>query len=226
VPWEVFEREAGHYEAWYATQRGRRADRAECDLLAWLLSGFPEARRVLEVGCGSGHFTRWLADRGLAPIGLDRSPAMLREARRHDRRGTYLLADAHALPLPERAVDVVVFVTTLEFLDSPTLALREAARVARHGLVLVVLNRWSLGAAARRGRGRSRSPLLACACDFSLPELLRMARAAADDRRTGLRWRSALLPLPCHRLVVPLPLGDVIGVSVGLAGRAPSEDGG
>jgi SAM-dependent methyltransferase len=73
--------EASRYEGWYETARGRRADRAEQSLLAWLLGWFPGARRVLEVGSGTGHFTRWLAARGFSVIGLDRSPAMLRAAR-------------------------------------------------------------------------------------------------------------------------------------------------
>jgi hypothetical protein len=45
------------YETWYQTT-GRRADRLEKELLAWLLARFPSAGTLLEVGCGSGHFTR------------------------------------------------------------------------------------------------------------------------------------------------------------------------
>jgi len=110
VTWEIFEREASHYEGWYETPRGRRADQAEQSLLAWLLGWFPGARRVLEVGSGTGHFTKWLAARGFSVIGLDRSPAMLRAARTGS-APPLLLADAHRLPVRDGAVDVVVLIT-------------------------------------------------------------------------------------------------------------------
>jgi SAM-dependent methyltransferase len=221
VPWEIFEREASRYEGWYATSRGRRTDQAERSLLAWLLRWFPAARRVLEVGSGTGHFTQWLSARGPLAIGLDRSPAMLREAGRSQIGSPLLLADAHRLPLRDGAVDLVLLVTTLEFLDSPRLALRESIRVADRGLALVVLNRWSLGALSRRWGPRSRGALLAGARDLSLPRLQQELRSAAGGRLRSLHWRSALLPRPFHRLVAPVPFGDVLGVAVELTSQQP-----
>jgi 2-polyprenyl-3-methyl-5-hydroxy-6-metoxy-1,4-benzoquinol methylase len=55
---------AARYEDWYAGE-GRQADILEKQLLAKLLAGFRSAQSVLEVGCGTGHFTCWLADQGL-----------------------------------------------------------------------------------------------------------------------------------------------------------------
>ena len=74
------ERAAAYYEAWYETSEGRRADGLEKAVLGWLLQGFPGSGSVLEIGCGTGHFSRWLSDGGLAVVGLDLSPAMLAEA--------------------------------------------------------------------------------------------------------------------------------------------------
>lgn len=62
------------YEAWYETS-GRRADRLEKALLGRLLADFPQARTLLEVGCGTGHFTRWCDEQGWRAIGLDLPPA-------------------------------------------------------------------------------------------------------------------------------------------------------
>jgi SAM-dependent methyltransferase len=216
VPWEAFERAAHRYESWYGTARGRRVDRAERALLDGLLGRFPGAHRVLEVGCGTGHFTRWLASRGLRAIGLDRSPAMLREAARLQVGGPLLLADAHRIPLRSAAVDLVLAVTALEFLDSPERALEECVRVAERGLVLVVLNRWSLGALSRRCGPLSRGALLAAAHDRSRRGLARSLRAAAGERLECLHWRSTLFPRPFDARVGPLPGGDVIGVAAEL----------
>jgi ubiquinone/menaquinone biosynthesis C-methylase UbiE len=218
MTWELFEGAAEHYEDWYATPRGERASRAETELLAWLLGGLPDARTVLDVGCGSGHFTAWFARRGLSPIGLDRAPAMLAALRARHPALPLLLADAHALPMRDRAVDLVVFVATLEFLDEPRRALAEAVRVARHGVVAVALNRWSVGALSRRLGPASRGALLRHARDLSAAELQRLVSEAAGERMAWMHRRCALLPHPLPAGTTRMPFGDVVGVAAGLRG--------
>jgi SAM-dependent methyltransferase len=218
VTWTLFEREAERYEAWYATPRGRRAARAELQLLDWLLGAFPTARTVLDVGCGSGHFTAGLAGRGLRPIGLDRAPAMLAQLRRRLAGCPVVRADAHALPVRDRAVDLVLFVTTLEFLDDPGRALAEAARVARLGVVAIALQRWSAGALSRRCGPQSRGALLRHARDLSARRLRGLCEEAAGARLARLRWRHALLPAPLPAGPTRIPFGDVIGVAAELEG--------
>lgn len=213
MSWQLFEGAADRYEDWYATAAGRRASRAEKELLAWLLEPFAGARTVLDVGCGTGHFTSWLAERGLRPIALDRAPAMLASLRRRHPALPAVLADAHALALGDRAVDVVVFVTTLEFLTSPQRALGEAARVARLGVVAVALSRWSAGALSRRLGPASHGALLSRAHDLSPGELRRLLAGSAPGAWGPLRWRSALLPAPLPAGPTRLPIGDVVGVA-------------
>lgn len=111
--WQLFDRDAADYEAWYATPRGRRADLAERSLLERLLAPFATAQSALEVGCGTGHFTRRLANRLPRVIGLDRAPAMLAEARRCDPNLLLVQGDAHHLPVRSHAVDLGVFMLTL-----------------------------------------------------------------------------------------------------------------
>jgi SAM-dependent methyltransferase len=224
VSWEIFEEAASRYEPWYATPRGRRVDRSERALLVWLLGRLPRMQRVLEIGCGTGHFTRWLAARGCEAIGLDRAPGMLREARRLGAI-PLLLGDAHRLPLRDGAVDVSVLVTTLEFLNRPERALEEAVRVSERGIVLVVLNRWSPGALSRRWGPQSRGSLLGGARDFSRPRLGNALERAAGARLLGMHWRSTLLPRPLDRILVSLPFGDVLGVAVELANTRRTGQG-
>jgi len=75
------ERVTGDYEAWYEQGFGSLAVRQEEALLHQQLQRFPGASSLLEVGCGTGHFTRWFAKQGLYVTGLDASPAMLEQAR-------------------------------------------------------------------------------------------------------------------------------------------------
>lgn len=224
MPWEIFEPVASGYEAWYGSRKGRRVDRAEKTLLDWLLARFPGTEWVLEVGCGTGHFSRYLASRPTRVVGLDRSPAMLASLQKGDPRILGVQADAHSLPFRDGAVDAVLFVTSLEFLEDPTDAIAEAVRVARRALLLLVLNRWSLGGISRRIGPQSRQPLLGQARDHSLRSLRSIIRDAAGHRLETIDWRCTLFPtLPCW-LRLPVPFGDAIGVAVVLTSTSPRHN--
>jgi len=220
MPWTIFERAAGQYEAWYGTAAGRRADQAERALLEWLLQRFPTAGSVLDVGCGTGHFMAWLATQRLWALGLERAPAMLAEMRLKWPYLPAVLGDAHQLPFRSGAVDVVLFVTALEFLEEPAAALAEAVRVARQGVVVVALNRWSLGGLSRRWGAQAKRPLLGQARDYSMSELQTQVRRAAGPRLQAVYWASTLLPNGLWRRCVHIALGDVLGLTAVLA--APS----
>ncbi|MCR4406863.1 MAG: methyltransferase domain-containing protein [Anaerolineae bacterium] len=197
------------YEAWYETS-GRRADRLEKALLKRLLAGFSWARTLLEVGCGPGHFTRWFGEQGLQATGLDLSPPMLAEAARLGNL-PYVQGDALALPFRDGAFDLVALITTLEFVPDPIQALAEATRVARHGLILGVLNRQSLLAWRRK---RSGEALWQMARFFTPTELVCLVQRAAAGKWVKIVWRTTLWPVWPGEL--PLPWGGFIGMAVKL----------
>jgi SAM-dependent methyltransferase len=201
---------AESYEEWY-TGRGRRADLLEKCLLARLLASFPQAGTVLEVGCGTGHFTRWFARRGLRPVGLDISPAMLAEAVKWNGI-PYAIGDASALPFADRSFDIVALITTLEFVSDPKGALSEAVRVARAGLLLGVLNRHSWLGFQRRIRAK---PPWTQARFFSPGELIGCLQELAGARLALIQWRTTVWPVPFLRSL-PLPWGGFIGMGVQL----------
>ncbi|WP_296602849.1 DUF480 domain-containing protein [Nocardioides sp.] len=55
---------------------------------------------VVEVGCGPGHVTAYLADAGADALGLDLSPAMVAEARNRFPDGSYEVGDLRRLMRP------------------------------------------------------------------------------------------------------------------------------
>jgi SAM-dependent methyltransferase len=216
MSWQIFEKAATRYDAWYDTPRGQRVERAERALLGDLLRAFPGARSLLEVGCGTGRFLGWLAST-FRVVGIDRSPGMLAEMRARHPIIPAILGDAHRLPLRDGAVDLVVLVATLEFLDDPPAALSEAVRVARRGVILVALNRWSAGGLSRRVGAQARSGLRGEAHDVSLRALRAMAVDAGGVRLVALPWASTLFPGRLWAARARVPLGEVLGMALVLA---------
>jgi len=138
---------------------------------------------------------------------------MVREAKRWFPSLPFLLGDAQRLPFRTGAIDVVVFITTLEFLESSATAMREAVRVAHRGIVAIVLNRHGIGGLSRRFGPQSRGALLGQAQDYSLSQLRRELREAAGARLEALNWSSTLFPNGFWNCVAPIPIGNVVGLA-------------
>jgi len=204
------ERVAAHYEAWYKTPNGQQTDKLEKALLGRLLQVFSQVDNVLEIGCGTGHFTRWLSDDGLSAVGVDLSAAMLAEARALD--GVHLVrGDARRLPFADGMFDLTVLITTLEFVGQPREALVEALRVCRRGVVLGVLNRWSVLALQRRLAGLFRKTVYDAAHFYSVGELKRLLRSITG-RKAHIVWRTTLFPHRWPWSQNRLPWGGFIGM--------------
>ncbi len=131
------------YDAWYRSPRGAWIGEVEYRLLRALL--VPRAgESVLDIGCGTGYFTRRFAlaaDAGEV-VGLDCDAAAVRYAASQDSTA-YVLGDAQRLPFADRSFDLVVAVTAVCFVDEPRLAVAEMLRVARRRIALGLLNRQS-----------------------------------------------------------------------------------
>lgn len=205
------ERIAPFYEAWFDTPEGKRADCLEKQLLAGVLEELEPPGSLLEVGCGTGHFTRWLEERGWTAVGLDCSPAMLAEAQARGGQ-RLLLGDALRLPFPDGSFDVVALITVLEFLPDARAGLREAWRVARRGLLLGVLNRMSPIAWWRRMVGHFRPDVYRAARFYAPGELQRLVRETAG-RPVSLRWGTTLWPRWLPLEGGPLPGGAFIALA-------------
>jgi SAM-dependent methyltransferase len=96
---------------------------------------------VLEVGCGSGVLTRWLAHRTRGAnrlVGVDVNPYLLREAGMIARHAhledviTFQEGNAEDLPFPERSFDLTMSCTLLEEVDADR-AVAELVRVTKPG---------------------------------------------------------------------------------------------
>ena len=136
--------DAAAYDAWYDTPRGRWIGMAEFRLLSRLLQTQP-GNTLLDVGCGTGWFTRRFAEEGLLVTGLDPNPDWLAFARaKGPPEIRWIAGDARALSFPDRSFDQVVSVAALCFVEDERRAVAEIVRVARRRFVIGWLNRASL----------------------------------------------------------------------------------
>jgi len=90
------------------------------------------ARRVLDLGSGTGKLTRALVDRGLDCIAVDPAPRMLARLRDALPGVATLVGAAERIPLPDGDVDAVLVAQAWHWVD-PVRAVPEVARVLRLG---------------------------------------------------------------------------------------------
>jgi malonyl-CoA O-methyltransferase len=127
------------YDRWASTYDTDKNATRDLDALVLRASGLPiQGRDVLELGCGTGKNTEWLADHARSLTAMDFSDGMiaLAQARvadvpmpvsfvRHDVREPW--------PIPSESVDVVVGNLVLEHVRDVAAVFREAARALRSG---------------------------------------------------------------------------------------------
>ena len=140
------------YDAWYDTPRGRWIGDVEWALLRSALE-LRSGDSLLDVGCGTGHFTRRAAAKGAQVVGLDLDERALEFARRHSPETVrFLHGDATCLPFEDRSFDNVMSVAALCFVPQWQEAVAEIVRVSRRRFTLGLLNRNSL-LWLQKGRG-------------------------------------------------------------------------
>jgi SAM-dependent methyltransferase len=136
--------DAAAYDRWYETPRGRWIGEREAGLLRAALRAGP-GDSVLDVGCGTGYFSRALSGAALRVTGVDLAPAWVAYAARRDPGGArYAVADARRLPFPDAGFDHAISVTALCFVAEERAAVAELVRVARRRVAVGLLNRRSL----------------------------------------------------------------------------------
>ena len=123
-------------------ERGADSDQAEMRRRFRDWVGLAPGGAVLEVGCGTGVWTRELAalaGPGGRVLGVDPSRFLVQEARRlacercAPPHPSFEVADGAALPFPDESWDLVLAATVLGHTHDPAAVLREMVRVARRG---------------------------------------------------------------------------------------------
>jgi len=97
-----------------------------------------QGNRVLEIGCGDGRVTEWLAGKAKAYTAIDPDSQSISEARTRINGVDFRVGSGEDLEFESASFDVAVFTLSLHHQDS-VLALAGAHRVLRENGQLVVL---------------------------------------------------------------------------------------
>ena len=129
----------GHAESVLRSHRWRTAENSAAHLLPRLRAGMS----LLDVGCGPGTITCDLADlvapgrvTAVEPVEVALDLARAEAERRGTTNIDFVVADVHALDLPDASYDVVHAHQVLQHVADPVQALREMRRVCRPGGVV------------------------------------------------------------------------------------------
>lgn len=137
--------EAGHEawasaEPWWGIWRVRESE----------LGVLPDVNGLdtVELGCGTGYVSAWLARRGARPVGLDNSRAQLSTARRFQREFglefPLVHADAECVPVASDSFDLAISEYGACLWCDPYRWIPEAARILRPGGRLIFLTTGAL----------------------------------------------------------------------------------
>jgi 2-polyprenyl-3-methyl-5-hydroxy-6-metoxy-1,4-benzoquinol methylase len=176
---------SGFEEGWRRRfiDRGRRFD-DDAAIAGWTSAGLAARLRNfqrvwpgdraqalwLDAGCGAGSYTRYLAERGVIPFGLDYSLPSVQKARERSPAGiAWMVGNVKQLPLQRGRLDGALCFGVLQALEQPDEAVAELMSVVKPG-------------------GQVWVDVLNSQC---LPTLLQGLRAKRSGRPLPLRYHSA-----------------------------------
>lgn len=136
----LFDQVSNEYDEWLENPLGKFMFEEEVELMKSLLTIEP-GMKILDVGCGTGNFTVELARGDNQVVGIDTSGGMLevaREKMQNVGNVDFKQMDASALTFEDETFDIVVALTSFEFMEDKQSAFDEMWRVLKDGGQLVI----------------------------------------------------------------------------------------
>jgi ubiquinone/menaquinone biosynthesis C-methylase UbiE len=198
---------ADKYDSWYESAKGRMYNRLEKRAISRYLRPSAKDKKLLEIGCGTGHWSRFFSKYGFHVTGVDVSERMIDIAQSKSiPNASFQVADCHSLPFADETFDVTAAITTLEFVRDAKAAVQEMSRCTRKPggkLLIGVLN--ELARLNRNRKQRPESPY-AKARLFSPVELKQLLEPFGRLAMVTVGF------VPDQKLFLPLaPLFDIVG---------------
>lgn len=122
---------AREYDVYYSSEQGKEIDQIEKQAIRQLMEPLKPGN-MLEIGCGTGHWTTFFSEMGFQVTATDVSEAMLSIAQTKPIEYVeFLKADVLQLPFPDHHFDLVAVITALEFCGNIEQAFSEIKRVLK-----------------------------------------------------------------------------------------------
>ena len=97
------------------------------------------ATKLLDVGCGSGYFSKLAVDKKIDVTGLDATTELITEAKKIEPNANFLVGEMEELPFDEKSFDVVCGFNSFQYAANIKNALIEAKRVLKDDGKLAVM---------------------------------------------------------------------------------------
>lgn len=183
-------------------------------------AGIGPGTDVLDCGCGAGRFARMAADRGASVAGIDASRELLEIAAARVPEGDFRAGDLEALPWGDGTFDVVTGFSAFQFADDHVHALREAARVSRGAVAVVIPTR-----VPESGVTTVFKPVFPLFAEQALETMKQsgMFALSAPERLEEVLRAAALSPFEDDEVECPIAFADVAVAERAFMGAGPMQ---
>ena len=163
-----FNTHASTYDDYYSTELGVSIDKLEKECVLKFLESIPKGK-IIELGCGTGHWTEWLSRQEFEVYGIDIAEKMLDKARsKNILNCKFEIMSMTDLKFEDNSVENIIAITSLEFSVDLDKTFSEIKRVLKPNgyLITAVLNSKSV-----IGTNKKDNPTFADANFFTSEEL-------------------------------------------------------
>ena len=126
-----FDNIASEYDKYYDSDFGKEVDKIEQNILEKLLNKL-ETKNIVEIGCGTGHWTQFLSNQGFNIEASDISEKMLYEAKKKNINNVaFSIKNAEQLNYANNSIENIIAITSLEFVENQQKAVKEIYRALK-----------------------------------------------------------------------------------------------